>query len=431
MKQVLTASSPLLLGILFLMIGNGLQGTLLGVRAELEGFSTTEVSFVMSGYFLGFLGGSRIAPDLIRRVGHVRVFAALASFISAALILFPVIANPWVWMALRVVIGFCFSGVYVTAESWLNNAASNETRGKTLSAYLLVQLAGLVIAQAILSRGDPSGFVLFVIPSVLVSISFAPILLSITPTPPFETSKPMTFRRLYEASPLGIVGMFLMGGVFSAQMSMAAVYATQADFDLAKISAFVAAIFIGGAVFQLPVGYFSDRIDRRVVILFVAAMGATACFAGFALAPGYRVALLIGFIAGGAANPLYSLLIAHTNDHLETDEMASASGAMMFVNGLGSVTGPLLAGWFMSRVGPPGYFLFQGLLMASVTLYAVWRTTRRASIAVEDTSHYVAVMPSTSPVGSEVAQEVAIEMAEAEAEADAATEAETDRTAAQ
>ena len=189
MKQVLASSSPLLLGILLLMIGNGLQGSLLGVRGGLEGFSTLEISIVMSGYFLGFLGGSRAAPLLIRRVGHVRVFAALGSFISAALILFPVVADPWVWTALRVLLGFCFSGVYVTSESWLNNAASNEVRGKALSAYMLVQMVGIVVAQWILSQGDPSGFVLFIVPSVLVSISFAPILLSVTPTPAFETSK--------------------------------------------------------------------------------------------------------------------------------------------------------------------------------------------------------------------------------------------------
>ena len=417
MRQLLFHASPLFLGMLFLMVGNGLHGSLLGVRSEIEGFSTAAVSVVMSGYFLGFLAGSRAAPRLIRRVGHVRVFAALASFISAALIIFPVVTEPWVWVVLRIIIGFCFAGVYVTAESWLNNAASNELRGKALSVYLLVQLTGLVAAQAILSQGDPSGYVLFIVPSVLVSISFAPILLSITPTPPFETTKGLTFRRLYEASPLGAVGMFLMGGVFSAQMSMAAVYGTRAGFDLGQVSAFVAAIFIGGAAFQMPVGWSSDRVDRRIVILAVAGMGGVACLAGAVLPPSYGAALVIGFLAGGAANPLYSLLIAHTNDHLEADEMAAASGSLMFLNGLGSVTGPLVAGSVMTLVGVSGYFLYQGLLMVALTLYAVWRMTRRPAVAPEDSGSYVPISPSATPVAGEVAQEVAIELAEAEAEA--------------
>ena len=180
MLLVMQGSWALLLGMLFLQLGNGLQGTLLGVRGELENFSTFEMSVVMSAYFVGFLGASKLVPKLIRRVGHVRVFAALASFISAILILYPLLLNPWIWSAGRVIIGFCFCGVYITAESWLNNAATNENRGQLLSSYMVVQMAGIVAAQLLLLVGDPGGFELFILISVLVSISFAPILLSIT-----------------------------------------------------------------------------------------------------------------------------------------------------------------------------------------------------------------------------------------------------------
>ena len=194
MIQVLGASWALFLGLLLLMLGNGMQGTLLGIRGGLEGFSTFQMSIVMSAYFVGFLGGSRMAPELIRRVGHVRVFAALGSFVSAALILFPAITDPWAWAFLRVLIGFCFSGVYVTAESWLNNSVDNTNRGKALSLYVIVQMAGITAAQGLVTLGDPGGFILFIIPSVLGSISFAPILLSINPTPACETTKAMTLR---------------------------------------------------------------------------------------------------------------------------------------------------------------------------------------------------------------------------------------------
>ena len=209
MFQVLSRSWALLIGMMLLMVGNGLQGTLLGVRGGIEGFSTFEMSIVMSAYFAGFLGGSRLAPEMIRRVGHVRVFAALASFISAILILYPAFAHPVAWALGRVVIGFCFSGVYVTAESWLNNSSDNANRGKALSVYMIVQMFGIVSAQALLAMGDASGYALFILSSVLVSISFAPILLSISPTPAFETAKPMPLKTLLETSPLGCWGMFL------------------------------------------------------------------------------------------------------------------------------------------------------------------------------------------------------------------------------
>ncbi|MFT6452601.1 MAG: MFS family permease, partial [Halocynthiibacter sp.] len=162
MLQVLKSAWPLLLGMMLLMVGNGMQGTLLGVRGGIEEFSTFSMSVVMSAYFVGFLGGSRLAPEMIRRVGHVRVFAALGSFISAVLILYPTVTEPWAWSILRVVIGFSFSGVYVTAESWLNNAASNQNRGKALSLYMMVQMIGIIAAQGILAVGEPSGYILFV-----------------------------------------------------------------------------------------------------------------------------------------------------------------------------------------------------------------------------------------------------------------------------
>lgn len=416
MRQVLASSSALLLGMLLLMIGNGLQGSLLGVRGGMEGFSTFALSIVMSGYFVGFLGGSQIAPVLIRRVGHVRVFAALGSFISATLIIFPTLTDPWIWTALRIVLGFCFSGVYVTAESWLNNASTNEVRGKTLSAYMIVQMIGMVIAQGILSLGDPSGYILFIVPSVLVSISFAPILLSVTPTPPFDTSKPMTLRRLFVVSPLGCVGMFLMGGVFSALMGMSAVYGIQAGFSLQEVSALVASIFVGAVVFQYPIGWVSDRVDRRLVILVVAAIGGGASVFGSFYGDHLSVAFGVAFLTGGMATPLFSLLIAHTNDYLEPEDMAGSSGGLNFINGVGAIGGPLVAGWLMGVWGPSGYWVMLAVLMLSIVAYAAWRMTRRAAIPVDETAAYVAVMPSTTPVASEVAQEWAIEQAEDDAE---------------
>ncbi len=416
MLRVIQNSWALLLGMMLLMIGNGLQGTLMGVRGAIEGFSTFELSLVTSAYFVGFLGGSRLAPEFIRRVGHVRVFAALASFISAALILYPVVTYAWAWILLRVVVGFCFSGVYVTAESWLNNAATNETRGQTLSLYMIVQMMGIVTAQGLLNVADPAGFVLFVIPSVLVSISFAPILLSVVPTPSFESTHTMSLKELYTVSPLGFVGMLLLGGVFSAQFGMSAVYATQIGLSVGEISIFVSAIFVGAMVLQYPIGWLSDRIDRRQVILMVAVAATVASLIAWVFGPNFNILLVCAFLLGGMSNPLYGLLIAYTNDYLDTDQMAAASGGLIFVNGLGAIGGPVITGWAMSQFGPSMFWGLIVFLMLAMALYALYRMGQRPSAYAED-DDYEAVpyapigMASTQVVG-EAAQDYYVDAAE-------------------
>ena len=430
MMSVFRTSWPLLLGMLLLMLGNGLQGSLLGVRGSGLGFSAFEMSVVMSAYFAGFLIASRVTPNMIRRVGHVRVFAALGSFVSAALLLFPTIQDPIAWMVGRAIIGFCFCGVYVTAESWLNNASTNETRGQALSAYMIVQMAGIIIAQGLLVVPDPSGYLLFVIPSVLVSIAFAPILLSISPTPAFESTKRMSLKELFQVSPLGFVGMFLMGSVFAAQFGMAAVYATEAGLTINQIPFFTAAFYVGAMLFQSPIGWISDRSDRRVLIAISAAIAGVASIAGMLFGGNYYVLLGAAFLIGGLSNPLYSLLIAYTNDFLEAEDMASASAGLLFLNGVGASAGPLVIGYFIQVFGPSGFFILLAFVLLAMAAYAVYRMTQRPAPSVEDTSAYQTMMPTSTPVTVEVAQEWAIETAEAEAEAEALASEEDDRPSA-
>ena len=417
MISVIRTSWPLLLGMLLLMLGNGLQGSLLGVRGSTLGFSSVEMSLVMSAYFAGFLIASRVTPNMIRRVGHVRVFAALGSFVSAALLLFPTIQDPIAWILGRVVIGFCFCGVYVTAESWLNNSATNENRGQALSAYMIVQMLGIIIAQGLLVVPDPSGYLLFVIPSVLVSIAFAPILLSISPTPAFESTKRMTLAELYSVSPLGCVGMFLMGSVFAAQFGMAAVYATEAGLSIGQIPIFTAAFYVGALLFQYPVGWLSDRADRRMLIALSALIAGLASLMGMFFGGSFYVLVTAAFLIGGLSNPLYSLLIAYTNDFLEHEDMAAASAGLLFVNGVGAIAGPVIIGYAMQVMGPPVYFILLAVVLLALTGYAVYRMTQRPAPATEATSAYQGMMPTASPVTVEYASEWAIETAEAEAEA--------------
>jgi MFS family permease len=381
MLKVLTTSWPLLLGVMLLMVGNGMQGSLLGIRGRIEDFSTLQLSFVMSGYFVGFLFGSRIAPQMIRRVGHVRVFSALGSMISAVLVLYPVVPDWIAWVVLRVLIGFCFSGIYVTAESWLNNTATNETRGQALSAYMIVQMVGIIASQALLNVADPSDFTLFVIPSVLVSLAFMPILLSATPAPTFDATKSLSFRALFQVSPLGCMGMLLTGSIFAAMFGMSSVWGSLVGLSVSQISLFVGVMYLGGLVLQYPIGWASDRTDRRKLILGLAVIGGIAMLIAAAFALPFWGFLVAAFLLGGITNPLYSLLIAYTNDFLGKEEMAAASAGLIFLNGLGAIGGPLVTGWIMEQVGPGGFFLVIGVLFLSLAAYAGWRMTRRAAPA--------------------------------------------------
>lgn len=415
MSYVLRNSWALLFGMFLLMLGNGVQGTLLGIRGSLEGFSAGSMSLIMSGYFIGFLFGSRLAPNMIRNVGHVRVFAALASLVSAALILYAALPNEYVWFFLRILVGFCFSGIYVVAESWLNDSSTNETRGQTLSAYLIVQMMGIVAAQWLLNFADVAGFILFIVISVAVSLSFAPILLSVSPAPMFRTTKPMSLQQLYVASPLGVVGIFLLGGIFAALFGMTSVYGTEKNMSVGEISIFVGIIYIGGMLLQFPIGWVSDRMDRRLLIIGITLAGGLACLLAFSAASNLTIILICSFIIGGVANPLYSLLLAYTNDFLDHDDMAAASGGLIFVNGIGAISGPLIVGWMMGRYGPDSFFLYIGILLFLMALYAIYRTFQRQAPSVDDTASYQPVFATASPVAVEVAQEWSIE-AELEAE---------------
>ncbi|SDI27966.1 MFS transporter [Lutimaribacter saemankumensis] len=413
MIAVLSSVWALLLGIVLIMLGNGMHFTLIGLRGGIEGFSATELAIVTSGYFAGFLSGARLTPVLIQRVGHVRVFAALGSFMSAALIAFTLLAEPWAWTLLRVLVGFCMSGIYVAAESWLNNAATNETRGKVLSAYMIAQTLGIIGAQGLLTLGDAGTSVLFIGASILVSVSFAPILLSVTPAPVVEVARPMPLHRLFISSPLGTLGIFLLGSVYATQSGMGAVFGTQIGMTASQIALFVAMLFAGALLMQYPIGWLSDRVDRRQLIFGASTIGATSCLLGWAFGGGLWALMAAAFFAGGVTTPLYALLLAYTNDFLSSEDMPAASGGLVFTFGLGAIAGPMITGWAMQQLGPFAFWLVLAVTFAAMALYALYRMTQRAPIPVDETESYVGVLPTASPVTVEAAGVWASEQAEA------------------
>ncbi|TVQ57804.1 MAG: MFS transporter [Rhodobacteraceae bacterium] len=432
MLKVLSGVWALLLGIVLIMLGNGMHFTLIGLRGGLEGFSAAELAVVTSGYFLGFLSGARLTPSLIRRVGHVRVFAALGSFMSAGLIAFTLLAEPWAWTLLRILIGFCMSGIYVAAESWLNDTTTNETRGKVLSAYMIAQTLGIIGAQGLLTLGDAATSALFVGASILVSISFAPILLSVTPVPAVQVARPMSLRALFGHSPLGAVGIFLLGGVYATQAGMGAVFGDAIGLSANQIALFVAMLFAGALVLQYPIGWLSDRLDRRKVIFGAAVLGAGACALGWLAAGATWLGgdalsplLAAAFFAGGMTTPLYALLLAYTNDSMSTEDMPAASGGLVFTFGVGAILGPLVTGWAMESLGPYAFWLVIGATFALMALYAAYRMTQRPAPTAEEAEAYLGVLPTASVVAVTAAGAWAAENAEAERDA-AAAEAEAD-----
>ncbi len=416
MIQVLSGVWALLLGTLLIMLGNGMHFTLIGLRGGIEGFSATELAVVTSGYFAGFLSGAHLAPRMIRRVGHVRVFAALGSFMSAGLIAFPLLTEPWAWTLLRVLIGFCMSGIYVTAESWLNDAATNETRGKVLAAYMIAQTLGIIGAQGVLTLGDAGTSALFIGASILVSISFAPILLSVSPVPAAEVARPMPLRQLFAGSPLGTVGIFLLGSVYATQSGMAAVFGTQIDMTASQIALFVAMLFGGALLLQYPIGWLSDRIDRRRLIFGASVLGAGSCAMAWSAGDALVPLMAVAFLAGGVTTPLYALFLAYTNDALSSEDMPAASGGLVLTFGIGAILGPLLTGWAMQRVDPYAFWLVLGATFATIALYALYRMTQRATAPASERDSYLSVVPTASPVAIEAAGAWAAEQGEAEQE---------------
>ena len=394
MFGVIKNSWALFFGIGLLMLGNGLQGTLLGVRASLEGFNVSVIGLVMSGYYVGLLAGSLIVPRIIGRVGHVRTFAALASLASTSILVHVVFVDPVVWWAMRVVTGISFAGIYIVTESWLNEEAENETRGQLLSFYMLVSLASLAGGQLLLNIASPSGFELFLLISILVSMALIPILVSVARAPGFGESESVGIRQLFTVSPLGVFGSVTVGMVQGAIFGMGAAYATRIGLPVRDVSIFMASIVLGGFVLQFPLGALSDKIGRRQVIIGTCAVGAVvalylASFAG----QGWQLFVFTS-IFGGFTMPLYALCIAHTNDYLNPGQMVAASGTLMLTNSSGAVLGPTIVAFAMDYFGPPAFYLCIGVALISVAVFAIWRSTRREAVAGETQGDFVVMTPT-------------------------------------
>jgi len=399
----LRASWALLIGVGFMMLGNGLQGTLLGLRATMEGFPTFITGIMMSGYFVGIFVGSMLAPKLVQRVGHIRVFAALASLASVSILIHGLYVHAITWTLMRLLTGLSYAGLYVVSESWLNDRAGNETRGRILSIYMVITTLGMGSGQFLLNLSSPLKVDLFILISIIVSLGLIPMLLTARPAPAFESSGKMSLRELYKASPLGVISNGLTGVAHGTIFGLGAVYARQAIHDLSLISWFMASFLIGSLIFQWPIGWISDRVNRRLAMLGMSVVAIVTCTIAIFLPDEEPLFFAVIMILGGAAMPMYSLCIAYVNDRLEPEQIVGASGTLVMVAGIGLSTGPIIVSFLMGEFGPDFYFIGIATAFALILTFTLYRMIRREAISVQDQGPIVAAGQIGTPVAEYMA----------------------------
>jgi MFS family permease len=377
-----------------LMLGAGLQSTLLGLRATLEGFPTPVTGVIMSCYYVGYVIGTLIAPPLLRQVGHIRVFAALAAVASVAILIQGLFVNPVTWAAMRLVSGVSFAAIYVVAESWLNDRASRSNRGRLFAVYMVVCYVGLGAAQFLLILSDPRTPMPFMLVALLISLAMVPIVVSAQQLPEHAGPRKVRLLDLYRDSPLGVVGVIASGLISSIIFSMGPVYARLSGLDITRVATFMAVSILAGVGTQYSIGRVSDRIDRRTVIAGVCTL--TMLVAGsivvFRNMP-HAVFLMLAALFSGFALTLYSLSVSHVNDKLEPAQMVAASSTLLLLNGAAAAIGPTLAGTLMAAFGSRAYFATLATLAGALAVYDLWRKSRRRPVPSSQKGPFIGTQP--------------------------------------
>ena len=410
MNKVLKNSWALFLGMGLIMIAHGFQGSLLGVRAVTENFSLASTGFMMSGYFVGYFIGARTIPNIISGVGHIRVFAAFASIASLTVLMHSVFINSLTWFILRVGTGFSMVCIYTIAESWLNDRSSNKNRGKVLSIYMIILYSSMGVGMFLLNFSKPENFEPFILISVIMSAALIPILLTKRKPPNFKKIKSMSLKELYECSPLGMVGAVFYGTTQSALFTLLAVYAASMNFTIFEISLVTFLLAISGAISQYPIGNLSDKYDRRLVIIY-STFGASL----FALLSIFSSSTM--HLPGGLGSkfwfyifltffafcslPMFSLILAHTNDFITKDKFVAAGAGLQFAFGLGAISGPFLCSIFMDLVGSNGFFVFLIIFHSLIGFFGIYRMKVRPTQENPD-SQFVPVPQTITPIGMEL-----------------------------
>ncbi len=411
MNKILKNSWALFLGMGAIMLAYGFQGSLLGVRAVKEEFSLTATGFMMSGYFVGYFIGAITIPKLIGRVGHIRIFAAFASIASFVILIHAIFVNPFIWFLLRVLTGISMVSIYTVAESWLNDRASNKNRGSVLSIYMVILYGTMGCGMFFLNFSNPINFEPFLLISIITSGALIPILLTKRKPPTFKKIEPMSLQEVYISSPFGMVSSFFYGTIQSALFTLLAVYAAGMNFSIFQISVVTFLLAISGAISQWPIGKLSDMFDRRKVIILVSFAAAFfALCAIFASGTMYYDGVLgsskIWFylfliLFSFCSLPMFSLILAHTNDFIPKEKFVAAGASLQFTFGMGAMGGPFLCSVFMNLTNLNGYFVFLMFFHILIGVYGIYRSRVRPVVENPD-SQFVAMPQSITPAGIEL-----------------------------
>jgi MFS family permease len=392
----------LLGGLSILLVGLGLLGTLLGVRATIEQFSNTQTGLVMAGYYAGYIIGTWRGPAIVKRVGHIRSFAAFAALCASTTLLFGLLTDPWIWLALRILNGASVVGLYMVVESWLNEKTAPPMRGRLFAIYMITTLLALAGGQFLLLIYEPSSLSAFALAGVLIVLAIIPIAVTRVTEPQIEIQQHLSLTQLFALSPLGAAGAVSAGVVNGAFWGMTAVFGARVQMDETAIALLMSATILGGALLQWPIGHLSDRYDRRHVLILVslaaALIAAGAGYMVMAQAPGLNAA---AFLYGGLMFSVYAISVAHANDHLQSSQVLSATRGLLLLYGLGALFGPLLGGWIMDRVGAVGLPLFSASVLLLLCCYGFYRMFRRAPPPLVEQAEFVP-LARTSPVVMEM-----------------------------
>ena len=428
MNKIFNNSWALFTGYAIIMVAFGLQGNLLGVRSVIEDFTLLSTGTLMSAYFVGYFIGANIVPNLVAKVGHIRVFAAFASTASLSILIHATFVNPFIWSIARFLTGISIVSIFIVVESWLNDRANNRTRGKLLSIYMFITFCSMALGTLLLNIADPIKYEPFILISLLLSIALIPILLTKRKAPQFKKISPIKIKDLYKISPMGVFTSFCTGLIHSAIFSLTAVYAAKMHFNIFEISLLVFLIIISGALFQWPLGYLSDKTDRRTVIIFsciaASVFGFLAIYSIGSVPEVMYLAIdwqknkimffVFATLFAGFSLPIYAINIAHTNDYISKDKFVSAGSGLQLVMGLGAMAGPITCTIFMNYFGANGFFLYLITFHIIISLFGFYRINIRRSVEDNPDNTFTPLPRNITPAGIELDPDTGVDLSNTE-----------------
>lgn len=411
----------LLMGSAFLFFAGGVNGLILPVRGEAEGFSGSALGLLGTGWAIGYVAGCLRTPALVGRIGHIRAFGVMCTLAAIAVLVSLIIISPWAWIPVRALSGFCFAGAAMIVESWLSESSDAASRGRIFGVYTMVNLMATTAGQMVLSLGNPNGYFFFVLAAMVYCLALLPTALSATLTPQPLTSVSLNLNDLWTNSPIAVFAALMIGVSNAAFGTLAVVYAARMGLTLLDMALFASIPILAGALLQIPVGIASDRLDRRLVLIAIAILALIAdmlfVFGNF-VDP--MIIMAIAALFGATVFSMYPVIVAHATDHAMPGTFIQISGGLLLVFGIGSIIGPTIAGFSITTYGAASLFAVTGIAHALLIIFALIRLRSAPTVAFEDKVSFQATPPARASTPETAA--LAADQAELDAERDQASD---------